>query len=261
MLAAQKRNAIRTSAPKRAATGTLHGVAAGCKKAKSVARSQTILAIARHCRDCGHALSALEGTLHRCAESLEWRGSEAFASLATMASGCRIARLPVSAANSSTARARLEAVWEFIQHDLSHAFHLPSAEALTSGASAILLALRGRQVLGLLWAERITSAVLSSRTERRNCCDDGAPTASCQAAQVRASIGVALVWVRRTERRRGVATALINAARATLAGAGSTPVPVNEVAFSQTTRMGSDLAERYLGEVHQGDIPLYEPAW
>ena len=61
-----------------------------------------------------------------------------------------------------------------------------------------------------------------------------------------ARVGVHQVWVHASERRRGVASAIIDVVRAKLIF--GTVVPVEEVAFSSPTGDGLTLGKRYVGE-------------
>jgi len=257
-------------------------------------KTQTLLAVARRCRDCGLSLGALEGALHRCADALVWSfGGEALA-IPTEGRGpavdCRIVKLgaPASTPGSAAGEA-FGTLWDFVRTDMSHGFEQPSTAAGT--AAAVLLALRGRQVLGLLWVERITNAeilhiaeedaigapaassaiatagagsLVSKASDVLSAAGDvtvnDSPKAMASPVAVRATLGVALVWVRRTERRKGLATAMLDAARGCMAGLGSPPIPLTEVAFSQTTDMGSRLAKSYIGASHSGGVLMYSPS-
>ena len=62
----------------------------------------------------------------------------------------------------------------------------------------------------------------------------------------RATCGISHIWVASAHRRRGVARALLDAARRHLAS--SFEVPLDELAFSQPTAQGRALAAAYVGE-------------
>ena len=62
----------------------------------------------------------------------------------------------------------------------------------------------------------------------------------------RATCGISHIWVASAHRRRGVARALLDAARRHLAS--SFEVPLEELAFSQPTAQGRALAAAYVGE-------------
>mmetsp|Transcript_82395 Transcript_82395/g.215042 ORF Transcript_82395/g.215042 Transcript_82395/m.215042 type:complete len:273 (+) Transcript_82395:65-883(+) len=232
-------------------------------------RQQAILGVARRCRECGEALRPLEAALHDCAAVLTWPFQADAISLPsdpTTAARCgavravRIGARPLSAA----AREHLGTLWEFVRQDLSHGLELPSAEALSAGSCAILLALRGRDVLGVLWAERIAGADLCFASSM---CDGGAGApAACSevslgrsAAREEPALGVVLLWSRRSERKRGTATRLVDAARSLCARAGAAPVSLDKLAFSQPTDSGLAFAKRYLGGAHGGDVLVYHP--
>jgi N-acetyltransferase len=109
----------------------------------------------------------------------------------------------------------------------------------------VFIFLRGRKCVGLLLAERISSGftVINS----------GFPivTSNCEGAseadklQHPAMLGISRIWTHRSERRNGVATKLLNAART-----GFQPLFIinkDKVAFSQPTQLGANLARRWFG--------------
>mmetsp|Transcript_44545 Transcript_44545/g.92789 ORF Transcript_44545/g.92789 Transcript_44545/m.92789 type:complete len:277 (+) Transcript_44545:57-887(+) len=234
------------------------------------AQRQCVLAVARRCRDCGVRLGAVEGALHRCTAALEWPFAvEALAgpwpgANAGGAGLCRVVRLAGSClVSSATAREQFDALWTFVRKDLSHGIDLPEAGALAAGASAVLLGLRGREVTGLLWAERPAAAaglleIEGNGSEERN---SEEPAATIAASRECARLGVALIWVRKAERRRGLATALVDAARCHLAGLGAPHVPPEQVAFSQPTDLGRLFAGHYSRAARAGKILIYRPSW
>lgn len=226
------------------------------------AQIQTLLAVPRRCRECGEDLRALEGVLHRCVEGLDWpfgghsvmKEGEASQSSASFPGGCRVVRLPASAidaASRSKPAAAFETLWDFVRGDLSHGFQLPQSKSLASGQCAVLLALRGRQVQGMICVERIANATI----EKVSVVGEGGENA----ITVAASLGISLVWVRKTERKKGLASAMIVAARHLLANIGEPPIPLNRLAFSQTTDMGTLFAQSVLGPNSRA-IPIFVPA-
>lgn len=232
-------------------------------------QQQALLGVARRCRECGEALRPLEAALHDCAAVLTWPfQADAISdpSDPTMATRCGAVRVVRIGARPLTAAARehLGALWEFVRQDLSHGLELPSAEALSAGSCAIILALRGRDLLGLLLVERIAGADLCFASSM---CDGGAAAAAAcseeslgrTAVREEPALGVVLVWSRRSERKRGTATRLVDAARSLCAGAGAAPVPLGKLAFSQPTDSGLAFAKRYLGGAHGGDVLVYQP--
>lgn len=237
---------------------------------------QALLAVARCCRDCGARLTALEGALHSCTVPLEWPcgGTEVaggpWPQAGTGVGGagcCRILRLRAGVLAPAVWE-RFHALWDFVRQDLSHGLDPPTPEAVTAGASAILLGVRGREVVGLIWAERVDGpwCLRYADAEEEAAAPAAAATAGAAAAlpaaerrAPRAALGVALVWVRRTERRRGLATALVDAARRQAAVLGGRPVPPEEVAFSQPTSLGLAFARQYAGDVHRGRALVYQP--
>lgn len=233
-------------------------------------QKQAILAVARRCRDCGARLGVIEGALHRCTAALEWPFAvEALAGRWPGASAggtgsCRVVRLVGSCLVSSpSAREHFAALWTFVRRDLSHGIDLPEASALAAGASAVILGLRGREVAGLLWAERPAAAAglveIEGEGSKERTSEEPASTAA--GSQRCARLGVALIWVRKAERRRGLATALVDAARCHLAGLGEPPVPSEEVAFSQPTDLGRAFAGHYTRPACGGKILVYRPSW
>jgi len=159
------------------------------------------------------------------------------------AGGCHVIRLAPAALQTPAARDALERLWEFVRGDLGHSFERPPLEAVAMGECALLLCLRGPRVAGLVCVERTEVAELPNGH-----------------GKVNSQLGVALVWVRRVERRRGVASTLLDAARVSLGGLGSPAVPRGSVAFSQTTDAGSALASRYL-DMDASKVPIYTPRW
>jgi len=125
-------------------------------KPRSIAQPQRLLAVARSCRDCGLRLSALEDALHQCSKTFDWPFPAETLCNASAASGqCRLVRLGANALRG-TAQSRLTELWETIREiDLSHSLELPIAERLANQSAWLLMALKGREVLGLLSAERI----------------------------------------------------------------------------------------------------------
>lgn len=202
-------------------------------------------------------LGALEGALHTCSAALEWpfaahtvggpwKGS-------TVTSGaCRIVRLG-SGILQDAARSHFRDLWEFIRGDLSHGLDPPALEAVSGGQSMLLLGLRGREIVGLIWAKPTRTAQLCATNATL---DDIQRTAG-----VRTTIGVEIIWVRRSERRRGVATALVDAVREQAASFGGLPVPREAVAFSQPTEMGSSFAGSYSKSASRnGRVLVYQPS-
>jgi len=195
---------------------------------------------------------------------------------------------------------RLKELWEHVREgDLSHSLEPPSCEAIAAGTAWLLLVLKGKEVIGLLSAERLSHATQlaaagswtpppvavqkassaqdwKSSLHPRVCLKDVVPAAA-EVAEVRtpsprarrasrnkAALGVALIWVRRSERRRGFARALVDATRkiAALGSPGSVDIRASEVAFSQPTDLGLAFASSYVACPKQAAAPLiYEPTW
>ena len=135
-------------------------------KPRTVSKPQRLLAVARCCRDCGLRLSALEDALHQCSKAFDWPfPAETICSASASCGQCRLVRLGANTLRGTTL-SRLAELWETIREtDLSHSLDLPSGERLANGSAWLLMALKGREVLGLLSAERIagtSSACLDS---------------------------------------------------------------------------------------------------
>ena len=67
-----------------------------------------------------------------------------------------------------------------------------------------------------------------------------------RATSVPARLGVHRIWTSRSARRLGLATRVLDAARARFVYA--SPIPKAEVAFSQPTGAGAALAKRWTGK-------------
>uniref|UniRef100_A0A7R9ZX41 N-acetyltransferase ESCO acetyl-transferase domain-containing protein n=1 Tax=Pyrodinium bahamense TaxID=73915 RepID=A0A7R9ZX41_9DINO len=231
---------------------------------------QALLAVARCCRECGARLGALEGALHHCTLSLEWPHTGATEAVggpwlgagvgAGGATVCRLVRLG-SGLLAPAARAQFGALWDFVRGDLSHGLDQPAPERVAAGAAAVLLGLRGRKVVGLLWAERLEAGQLVECVSEGTACGGALQGAALgrRSPSARAALGVVLVWVRRSERRRGLATAMVDAMCRYAAGPGCRPVPREAVAFSQPTDMGLAFARSYSDTIHGGGVLVYHP--
>lgn len=249
------------------------------KSQPAVRHRQTVLAVARNCRDCGMRLGPLEAAMHECTSTVEWRcklsQSVAVSWTAagrTDASNCRIVRLGgellASCAASSAARTQLDSLWGMVERDLSHSLGSPSCADIAAGRSVVLLGLRGRAVVGVVWAEWVPSTAslhgMSSPDEDVDL--DSAATRVVGATVAEPYLGVALVWVRRSEQRKGLATALVEAARKSAAGcpllgSAGPAVPLERLAFSQPTNEGFAFASRFLRTAHHGRVLVYQPEW
>mmetsp|Transcript_98176 Transcript_98176/g.204779 ORF Transcript_98176/g.204779 Transcript_98176/m.204779 type:complete len:381 (+) Transcript_98176:109-1251(+) len=159
--------------------------------------------------------------------------------------------------------ATFQALWQHVQTDFSHGFDPPPRTSIESKNASVLLALRGRRVAGLLWVERISGAHLvearadedSTPVEKLVGSSQNQLVAQEPAQSIKAKLGVVLIWSQRAERRKGLGSLLLDVARS------SYRVDVREVAFSQTTHLGSRLAQRYVNGVHGNLIPEYHPDW
>jgi hypothetical protein len=243
-------------------------VGLSCKEKVSISPVSTgrqqQLAVSRICRDCGLRLTALEDALHFCSTAFEWPfGSEVASttmnnvrlSNSSASSSSRIIRLSASAfREGSSCAARLNELWHHIQDgDLSHSLALPSANDIASGRCSFFLSLRGKEVLGLLSAEHCSlsqvsrhriSSTAAALVDKEEVVGSGANESL---------LGIALIWVRRSERRRGVATSLLDAARQ------ASGVSRDHVAFSQPTELGFSFAAAYEASGVKNDILVYEP--
>lgn len=176
------------------------------------------------------------------------------------ASGCRIVRLGTGLL-APAASVQFEALWDFIRGDMSHGLDPPATKNVATGTSIVLLSLRKHEVVGLLWAEPIMRAQLVN-TEHMMTDETTMPDFTEELVEnktVRAALGICLIWVKRSERRKGLATALVEAARRDAAELGAHPVPVEQVAFSQLTSLGFTFARQYLRATHKGQILIYNP--
>lgn len=237
---------------------------------QQIVKRQTLLMVTHRCRDCGQKLSPAEDALHCCTAALFWPFAASSEHVPAASSGRGGARASSSAAwrimrlsancLRGAAGLRLREIWEHVREgDLSHALELPTAEAVASKTAWLLLALRGKEVLGLLSAERVgPSACCELRESESYESRPGAPPAKrprldSQSAAFKddSVLGVALIWVRRSERRRGLATTLVDAARrlesqsrAACVG-GQAREGTVAVAFSQPTELGKVFATKY----------------
>lgn len=225
-------------------------------KPRTVSKPQRLLAVARCCRDCGLRLSALEDALHQCSKAFDWPfPAETICSASASCGQCRLVRLGANTLRGTTL-SRLAELWETIREtDLSHSLDLPSGERLANGSAWLLMALKGREVLGLLSAERIagtSSACLDSSGSGMKQKSETDASKADIGQRTKPTLGVAVVWVRRRERRRGLATSLVDCLRR-LNGGGS-------VAFSQPTELGFNFASSYSCRQHTGPL-VYDPDW
>eukprot|EP00929_Paragymnodinium_shiwhaense_P105854 TRINITY_DN70912_c0_g1_i1.p1 TRINITY_DN70912_c0_g1~~TRINITY_DN70912_c0_g1_i1.p1 ORF type:complete len:284 (-),score=46.44 TRINITY_DN70912_c0_g1_i1:239-1090(-) len=229
-------------------------------KRSSHSQSQALLAVSRTCRECGCRLSPLEAALHKCTEALEWSyGGDVVAPGPGGDAGCRVVRLPAKL--PPAARSRLEALWAFVRAELPHSLGDPPSDS-----DQLLLALHGRRVVGLLWAERVSMARLIE-VDSMDASDDITESSAATSPEILQStggtpaLGVALMWVRRSEQRKNIATTMVDAMRAQASSLGRGDVPLEQVAFSQPTTQGFAFAARYLHRVRGGKVLVYLPDW
>jgi len=225
-------------------------------------QKQTLLAVARQCRDCGERLEGIEGAFHQCRKSLHWPfGSTAIDGLSRIektGNTFRVARLASGDLTGPSASARFDELWSFVLNDLSHSLGAPSPASLGNRSDTLLICLRGREVMAMLWAE-----LLSDGTDIREATIE---SRSCSASQKRLVVGrrgllgVRLIWVHRSCRKKGLATSLVDALRLHAGGLGGSPIPAQEVAFSEPTEQGLAFATRYAQSNCVGDCALiYTP--
>jgi len=141
---------------------------------------------------------------------------------------------------------------------------MPRAADLADGSAMVLIGLRGREAVGFLWAERRAG---SSAAVLHDCVATTADNTSIAEADLKlvaqlgegrcrgTGLGVVLVWVRRNERRRGLASSLVDKARELLCRSS-----IGGMAFSQPTTSGFAFAAKYTAGAHDGRVPVYEPA-
>ena len=171
---------------------------------------QSLLAVARNCRECGERLSALEGALHLCPAVFRWSFQGEVVGSAPSADGpCRLVRLGANA-RKGAAGTELVELWENIRRtQLSHILELPSMEQLASRSAILLLALRGKDVLALLSAECIAARQLCPSAETKQA-EVGGVIGVPHGASRDPLLGLSVLWTRRRERRRGLAAALVD---------------------------------------------------
>mmetsp|Transcript_60403 Transcript_60403/g.143998 ORF Transcript_60403/g.143998 Transcript_60403/m.143998 type:complete len:295 (-) Transcript_60403:231-1115(-) len=250
----------------------------GIKKVdiKSVS-TQAVLAVARRCKECGVHLSATESMHHRCALALAWPfpAPEGFAAegirMGRGVTSCRIVRLDSRLFSSPTGRRQFEALWSFISVDLPHALGEPTIEAIASGTALLLLAVQAKEVVGLIWIEvGHTTAYLEdievqAETEHGTACagDENITLLPSSRRDLDDAVSVVLIWVRKSMRRHGIATALLDIARE-CAAAPRLPrreIPRDAVAFSQPTRQGLAFARQYQRAELGGKAQLLQADW
>jgi|Transcript_56123 hypothetical protein len=222
-------------------------------------QKQTFLAVARYCRDCGERLEAIEGALHQCRKSLHWPfGSTAVDGWKTtekIGSSFRIARLGSGDLAGLRASARFDELWTFISNDLSHSLGAPSPASLGNRNDTLLICLRGREVMAMLWGE-----LLSEGTSIREAAMEGQHSQKRLIVGRRGLLGVRLIWVHKSCRKKGLATSLVDSLRMHAGGLGGKPIPADEVAFSEPTEQGLAFANRYAYSKSVGDSALiYTP--
>lgn len=101
----------------------------------------------------------------------------------------------------------------------------------------------------------VHGAVVAQAIRAARAVDTADGTVRCCGPARRASAGIAKIFVHAAQRRRGVATRLLDAVRATLVY--GRVVPRAELAVTQPTRDGTALFARYAGTPH---FLVYDPA-
>jgi hypothetical protein len=166
-------------------------------------------------------------------------------------------RLGDTDVGSSGALQRFEELWSFVMNDLSHSLGIPSLEDLRHGSNALLICLSGRQVTGVLWAERLSENSMLSDVPASS--DSSSDSVIGKAIGRKAILGVRLIWVHRTHRKRNLATSLVDAARVYAGGLGGKALPAEEVAFSQPTTQGLAFATSYMKAACGSNAVVYAP--
>ena len=110
-----------------------------------------------------------------------------------------------------------------------------SGMANLEGEARAYLAVRARRVVGCVVAEPVEEAF--------EIAEEGRGGVACSETARPALLGVSLVWVHATARRRGLASAMVDAARAAFFY--GRPVPPASLAFSQPTLNGLAFARAY----------------
>mmetsp|Transcript_98152 Transcript_98152/g.194373 ORF Transcript_98152/g.194373 Transcript_98152/m.194373 type:complete len:196 (+) Transcript_98152:233-820(+) len=189
----------------------------------------------------------MEAALHECTLMLEWPfGSDEVCA----SNGYRFLRLGSAGLATLAAQSRFDDIWEFVRNDVSHGLEPPTKEALAEGRAFILLAVQGRRVVGLVSAERLTP------DQKLQCMpDEDSPGLALVEPGVHphgifqtAALGIFLIWVRRSERRKGLASAMVDVVRQVATLPGQVMASAGQVAFSQPTKLGFAFAKRYAGQ-------------
>lgn len=112
----------------------------------------------------------------------------------------------------------------------------------TNDTTAFLYVL-GKLIVGVLIAESINKAYRVIQSESHGAEGDSNKLICCSDNPERVSFGISRIWVLSTQRRRGIATKLVDAMRANI-------VPfcyltVDNFAFSDPTSFGMLFAEKY----------------
>lgn len=193
--------------------------------------------------------------MHCCTVALQWPfGVTVITGLlggGTRSPGYRIVRVAGSDVTGPSASSRFEELWSFVAKDVSHSLGSPLPEELASGSHAVLLCFSGRQIVGVLWIERLEDDVKLSEVTALGCKSvEAGPDLherqlSKQVSNRKARLGVRLIWVHRPSRKKNLAASLVDAARMYAGGLGGISLPAEEVAFSQPTEQGLAFATRY----------------
>ncbi|KAJ3189423.1 N-acetyltransferase esco2 [Gaertneriomyces sp. JEL0708] len=215
------------------------------------------------CPECGMKYSkaksedeALHVRYHRASiDGIEWSGYKTEIIASKLADGSRIVVVTENCSGHIQARAN-EAV-AVINGELGSV-----AESITPGSKIFLYISDHKRVVGCVVAEPIAKAfrVVSKKLAiddfgklRDNMQQNGSVYVECNSV-VQSPCGISRIWVSKRNRRKGIASAMLDAIRARFVF--GCAIGKDELAFSQPTRAGKGLAERYTDRV---DFLVYSP--
>ena len=185
--------------------------------------------------------------LLRCCEVVA-RDAASGTAVVRVPPACLDARTPATTGVARAVRAVLRAVDRALGSPEEDEEHEDEHEK--EGARAPLVLLCVHEATGAVHGAVVAHAIRSARAA-----DTADGTVRCNGRARRAVAGIAKIFVHAPQRRRGVATRLLDAVRATLVY--GRVVPRAELAATQPTRDGAALFARYAGTPH---FLVYDPA-
>ncbi|KAI8998394.1 ESCO1/2 acetyl-transferase-domain-containing protein [Gaertneriomyces semiglobifer] len=215
------------------------------------------------CPECGMKYSkakpedeALHVRYHRASiDGIEWSGYKTEIIASKLADGSRIVVVTENCSGHIQAKAN-EAV-AVINGELGSV-----AECITPGSKIFLYISDHKRVVGCVVAEPIekafrvvskTLAIDDSGKLRDNVQQNGSVYVECNSV-VQSPCGISRIWVSKRNRRKGIASAMLDAIRVRFVF--GCAIGKDELAFSQPTKAGKALAERYTDRV---DFLVYSP--